>query len=96
MKFFRCNAADDLYEQARATLDAAWGKPNAQGSNTCIEPAATAPRDGSGRIVLAVHDEFCAYTVAVDLLPELLASGAVSEIDEATYRAVFPKPPYGS
>jgi hypothetical protein len=94
MKYFRCNAGDAAYEQARAALDAAWGKPNAQGSQTCIEPAATAPRDTSNRIVLSVHDEFCTYTVAVDLLPQLMASGAVSEIDEATYRAAFPKPPY--
>lgn len=93
MRYFR--STDAVYEQVRDTLDTAWGKPNAQGSQTCIEPAATAPHDSAGRVVLAVHDEFCTYTVAVDLLPELLASGAVSEIDEATYRAAFPKPPYG-
>jgi hypothetical protein len=56
---------------------------------TCIDPAAVAPRDDQGRIVLAVNDEFCAYTVASDLLPQLLASGAVEEIDAATYRAAI-------
>jgi hypothetical protein len=85
MKFFR--AADTVYEQARLALDAAWGLPNDNGTATCIEPAASAPREEQGRIVLAVDDEFCAYPVAVDLLPQLLASGAVEEIDRATYRA---------
>lgn len=90
MRYFRCEAGDALYEQVRATLDAAWGKPNASGSVTCIEPAATAPRDAQGRIVLAVHDEFCTYSVAVDLLPELIASGSVSEITATQYDACLP------
>jgi hypothetical protein len=41
---------------------------------------------------LAVNDEFCEYSVAVDLLPQLLASGAVDEIDAATYHAVVNPP----
>lgn len=86
MRFFRSTAA--VYEQARDALDAAWGLPNDLGTATCIEPAATAPRDAQGRVLLAVAEEFCAYPVAVDLLPQLLASGAVEEIDLATYRAV--------
>jgi hypothetical protein len=87
MRYFR--STDAVYEQARAALDAAWGLPNDKGTATCIEPAATAPRDAQARIVLAVNDEFCAYTVASDLLPQLLASGAVEEIDAATYRAAI-------
>ena len=86
MRYFRATAA--VYEQARAALDAAWGLPNDKGTATCIEPAATAPRDAQGRIVLAVDDSFCAYTVAVDLLPQLLASAAVEEIDREAYMAV--------
>ena len=82
MRFFR--ATEAVYEQARLTLDAAWGHV---APTTCIDPAAVAPRDSQGRIVLAVHDEFCEYSVAVDLLPQLLASGAVQEIDAATYDA---------
>lgn len=85
MRFFR--STDAIYEQARSTLDAAWGLPNDLGTVTCIEPAATAPRDEQGRIVLAVDDEFCAYPVAVDLLPHLLSAGAVAEIDRQTYMA---------
>lgn len=83
MRHFR-TASDPVYEQARVTLDAAWGL---LAPTTCIEPAATAPRDAQGRIVLAVNDEFCAYSVAAELLPQLLASGAVEEIDAATYMA---------
>jgi hypothetical protein len=82
MRFFR--ATEAVYEQARLTLDAAWGHI---APTTCIDPAAVAPRDSQGRIVLAVNDEFCDYSVAVDLLPQLLASGAVQEIDAATYDA---------
>lgn len=90
MRYFR-TASDSTYEQARLTLDAAWGLPDDKGTATCIEPAATAPRDSQGRIVLAVNDEFCTFTVAADLLPQLLASGGVEEIDEAVYRAALPQ-----
>ena len=88
MRFFR--AADAVYEQARSTLDAAWGLPNDKGTVTCIEPAATAPQDAQGRVLLAVDDSFCTYSTAADLLPQLIASGAVEEINEATYRASLP------
>lgn len=92
MRFFRSTA--DVYEQVRASLDAAWGLPDDKGTATCIEPAATAPRDAQGRIVLAVSNEFCKYPVASELLPQLLASGAVEEIDAATYQAaVQPQEP---
>lgn len=85
VRYFRSAAA--VYEQARATLDAAWGLPNDTGTVTCIEPAQSAPRDAQGLVVLAVNDEFCTYSVAVDLLPQLLASGAVEEIDREAYMA---------
>lgn len=91
MRYFRSN--ETVYEQARATLDAAWGLPDGRGTATCIEPAATAPRDAQGRVLLAVADEFCTFTTAVDLLPQLLASGAVEEIDEPTYRAAVRREP---
>ena len=88
MRYFR-TTSDAVYEQARLTLDAAWGHV---APTTCIEPAATAPRDSQGRIVLAVNDEFCAYSVAAELLPQLLANGAVAEIDAATYMAAVNVP----
>lgn len=86
MRFFR--ADENTYEQARLTLDAAWGLPS-NGQETCIEPAATAPRDSQGRVVLAVADEFCGYAAAAAMLPILLESGAVEEIDEAAYTAAL-------
>lgn len=89
MRFFRTDN-DGIYEQARATLDAAWGLPDKLGTVTCIEPAATAPRDSQGRVLLAVADEFCTFSVAVELLPQLIASGAVEEIDAETYRSSLP------
>lgn len=83
MRYFR--STDAVYEQTRAALDAAWGLPNDKGTVTCIEPAATAPHDSSGRILLAVDNAFCEYAEVASMMPDLLASGAVEEITEATY-----------
>lgn len=80
-RFFRIPSAA-VYESTRLSLDAAWGHVNAQ---TCVTPAASAPRDSLGRIVLAVNAEFCAYPAVAEVLPQLLASGAVEEIDAAAY-----------
>lgn len=92
MRYFR-TASDEVYEQARLTLDAAWGHPNtATKTVTCIDPAHVAPRDAQARIVLAVNDEFCQYEAAAAMLPQLLATGAVEEIDAATYRAAVQGP----
>ena len=88
MRYFRA-INDEVYEQARLTLDAAWGLPSTDGRTvTCIDPASVAPRDSQGRIVLAVHNEFCQYDAVAAMLPQLIASGAVEEIDAATYQAV--------
>lgn len=84
-RYFR--ASESVYEQVRATLDAAWGHPGPV-AVTCIEPAATAPRDAEWRVLLAVNAEFCEYTTASELLPVLLASGAVEEITEHDYQPV--------
>jgi hypothetical protein len=88
VRFFRTDS-DEVYEQARLTLDAAWGHPTPDGRTvTCIDPAAIAPRDAQGRIVLAVHSAFCEYAAAAEMLPHLLGSGLVEEIDFGTYDAV--------
>lgn len=89
-RYFRCDAA--TYEAIRLQLDAAWGHGPGTGTLTCVEPAATAPRDGQGRVLLAVRPEFVAFEAVAAMLPQLLASGAVEEIDEATYRASLPRP----
>lgn len=93
MRYFRCLAGDEAYEQIRQTLDAVWGHPNAETKTvTCIDPATVAPRDTQGRIILAVNDEFVAYPAAAEMLPQLLASGAVEEITEAEYGAAVESP----
>jgi hypothetical protein len=81
-RFFATDAA--TYEAVRLTLDAAWGHPK-PGALTCIEPAATAPRDSSGIVLLGVNFEFCEFPEARDALSQLLAGGAVEEITEAEY-----------
>lgn len=94
MRYFRCLAGDEAYEQIRLTLDAAWGHPNeATKTVTCIDPAAVAPRDTQGRIMLATNDGFCGYSVASEMIPSLLNSGMIEEIDEATYLQELPPTP---
>lgn len=91
MRFFR--STPEVYEQVRATLDQAWSLPADNGTHTCIEPEQTAPHDSAGNVLLAVNEEFCGYSGANEMLPHLLASGAVEEIDEATYHAALPQTP---
>lgn len=83
MRFFRA-ASDATYEGVRLSLDAAWGHPK-PGAVTCFDPAAVAPRDSRGRLVLAVSDAFCEMDHAAAVLPDLISSGAVTEIDAAAY-----------
>jgi hypothetical protein len=88
MRYFRTSDAS-LYESIRLQLDAAWGHPTPDGRTiTCIDPAAVAPRDAAGRVLLAVRDEFATWEPAASLLPQLLASGAVEEIDAGQYEPV--------
>ena len=89
-RFFRCLAGDQTYESVRLSLDSAWQHVPPM---TCISPAATAQRDAEGRILLAVWESFCDYPAAAAVLPQLLASGAVEEIDAATYAAAMPTSP---
>jgi hypothetical protein len=92
MRFFRANDAA-VYESIRLQLDAAWGLPDA-GQQTCYTPAAAALRDSLGRLLLAVDDAFCDYDPVPAMLPALIQSGAVTEIDAATYRSSLPTLPY--
>jgi len=84
-RYFR--ASPEVYEQMRATLDAAWGLPNDKATTTCMAPLSTAPRHASGDVVVGVLPEWCEWEPAVTLLPQLLASGAVTEITAADYFA---------
>jgi len=89
-RFFRISD-DAIYEQVRLGLDAAWGHFPPE---TCVDPAVVAPRDSQGRILLAVRPEFVAFDAVAAMLPDLLASGVVEEIDEAEYRASLPQSPF--
>ena len=76
------------YEAIRAQLDAAYGYPNAETKTlTAIPPASELPTDSQGRVYLAISAVYCDYVMPSQMLPQLLASGAVEETDEATYRA---------
>ena len=93
MRYFR-TADAAMYESIRLQLDAAWGHPTPDGkTQTCFDPVAVAPKDVSGRVLLAVKNEFCSYEAVAAVLPQLLASGAVEEISEAEYRAALPSVP---
>jgi hypothetical protein len=88
-RYFR-TADAALYESIRLGLDAAWNLPNDLGTATCIPPAIDARRDAAGRILLAAPLAFCEYPEVAAMLPDLLASGQVEEVDLATYLAAMP------
>lgn len=89
-RYFRSDAA--TYEDIRLGLDAQWGHAPDTGTRSCFEPAETAPRDAEGRLLLAVLADFCEYEAVAAVLPDLLASGVVEEIDAATYTAAVNQP----
>jgi len=88
MRFLRA-ASDEAYEGFRLSLDATWGLPDGRGTDTCITPAADAPRDDRGRIVLAVPDAFWKSPGVAALLPSLLSEKSVDDISVAGYVAVL-------
>ena len=90
-RFFR--STDAVYDAIRSQLDEAYGYPNAETKTlTSITPAADAPHDAQGRVYLAIAADYCDYNLPAELLPQLLASGAVEEITEAEYRAAIQAP----
>lgn len=93
-KYFR--STDAVYEAVRSQLDAAWGYPNAETkTETAIPPAADCPHDTQGRVYLSISASYCDYILPAQMLPELLASGAVEEISEAEFNEKFPPPVMG-
>lgn len=92
MKYFRSTPA--VYADICAQLDAAYGYPNSETKTERTLPLASElPSDGAGRVYLAISGEYCDYVLPSQLLPQLLASGAVEEITEAEYMAVLPTIP---
>ena len=92
MRYFRSTPA--VYASICATLDGAYGYPNADTKTERTLPlAADLPADGQGRVYLAVSAAYCDYILPGQMLPDLLASGAVEELTEAQYLAAVPQVP---
>jgi hypothetical protein len=82
-----------VYASICSQLDSAYGYPNAETKTERTLPlAADLPADGQGRVYLAVDSAYCDFILPGQMLPELLASGAVEEITAAQYAAVLPPP----
>jgi len=92
MRYFRTTPA--VYAGICSQLDAAYGYPNAETKTERTLPlAADLLADGQGRVYLAVAAAYCEYILPGEVLPQLLASGAVEEVDAATYSALLPVEP---
>lgn len=91
-RYFR--ATRIVYEAVRSQLDEAWGYPNADTkTQTAIPPSDNSPRDNLGRVYLVIQADYCEYVLPAELLPALIGSGQVEEIDHATFMAAMPVPP---
>jgi hypothetical protein len=89
MRYFRSTPA--VYTGVCSQLDAAYGYPNAETKTERALPlAADLPTDAQGRVYLAISQEYCDYILPSEMLPQLLASGAVEEVTAAAYQAVLP------
>ena len=82
---------DATYEAMRAAVDAAWGYPTPQ-TLTCVPPAAEQWHDASGRVVIGIRLDWLSWQPVPSMIGGAISAGAVSEIDEATFWAVAPKP----
>jgi hypothetical protein len=91
MRYFRSTPA--VYTGICSQLDAAYGYPNAETKTERALPLVSdLPADAQGRVYLAISQEYCDYILPSEMLPQLLASGAVEEIDAATYMAAVSQP----
>ena len=80
-----------VYVSVCVQLDAAYGYPNADTKTERTLPlVADLPADAEGRVYLAVSAEYCDYILPGEMLPDLLAIGAVEEITAAQYEAMLP------
>lgn len=86
-RFFRSSPA--VYADVLATLDAAWGFPK-NGFDHVFLPLNYAPQK-DGMAYLAIQAADAEMEPASEMLPQLLASGAVVEVTQADYRAAMPE-----
>jgi len=80
------------YEQTRLAVDAAWVFPEGE---TSIEPLATAPKDQSGNVLIAIRTVHCDLEPFKSAVESLLGSNAATEITQAEYEAALPQPEGG-
>jgi len=85
-RYFR--SSPQVYESMRQQLNAAFGYPN-EHTQTVWALVEAAVMDAEGRCLLAVRSESCDRPQVAAVLPGLLASGVVEEIDAATYQAAI-------
>jgi len=84
MRYFR--STPSVYGSICSQLDAAYGYPNAETKTDRTLPLVeTLPTDAQGRVYLAILADYCEYILPSDMLPQLLSSGIVQEIDLAAY-----------
>jgi hypothetical protein len=89
MRYFRALPA--VYVAICSQLDAAYGYPNAETKTERTLPLVDdLPTDAAGRVYLAVDAAYCDFILPGQMLPDLIASGAVEEITAADYEAVVP------
>jgi hypothetical protein len=91
MRYFRSTPA--VYTGVCSQLDAAYGYPNAETKTERALPLPEElPADAQGRVYLAISAAYCDYILPSEMLPQLLASGAVEEVTAAVYEALVPPP----
>ena len=89
MRYFRSTPA--VYDSICSQLDAAYGYPNAETKTARTLPAVgDLLTDAQGRVYLAISSEYCEYNLPSEMLPKLLASGAVEEVTAAVYEGLLP------
>jgi hypothetical protein len=92
MRYFCSTPA--VYAAICSQLDAAYGYPNAETKTERALPMAESlPTDAQGRVYLAISAEYCDYILPSEMLPQLIASGAVEEVDAAAYSVLLPAMP---
>jgi hypothetical protein len=79
----------NAYEQTRLAVDAAWVFPEGE---TSIEPLATAPKDQSGNVLIAIRTVHCDLEPFKSAVEGLLANSDATEITQAEYEAALPAP----
>lgn len=88
-RYFR--STDEVLSLVNSQLNAAYGYPNAETrTSTALPPAAECPHDAEGRVYLAVDGAYCDFILPSEMLPQLIDSGMVEEIDEAAYVSILP------